>query len=101
MKVNGVESAESVALLSKYAQMVKERGIADVVYECDELDLLVLHALVCLGADHPCFQDLSAQGRGTVDRFRGFCKRFWMTRGLSPKEADMLDRLRRDFAEKL
>lgn len=90
----GGDSAEVAALLSKYAGLLKQYGDDTVVYECDSIDLLVLHGVVCLGADHPGFQDLSNTSKLAVERFRGFCKRVWMRQGFSPDEADRLDRLR-------
>ncbi len=99
----GGETAEAAALLTKYFKLVekqeKEQGAVTVLYECDVVDLLTLHGVVCLGADHPAFQDLSHQSREAVKRFRGFCKRVWMRQGLSPEEAEQLDRLREEVSE--
>jgi len=96
----GGATAEAAALLAKLAEMVKKHGTVDVLYECDVIDLLTLHGVVCLGADHPGFQDVSEQGKKTVERFRGFCKRVWMRQGLSPEEADRLDTLRAVLSDK-
>lgn len=94
MKLNRVETTEAVALQAKFTALLKEHGRDLVTYEFDVIDLCILHGVLCLGADHPGFQDLSPQTKQAVDRFRGFCMRLWITQGLSPDEADMLDRLR-------
>ena len=99
MKPESINSKEADALLSKYAHLLKQHGDERMAYELDGIDLLMLHAVVCLGAEHPGFQDISTQGKQTVERFRGFCKRVWMRHGLSPDEADMMDRLREKVKE--
>lgn len=93
----GGDTAEAAALLIKYAGLLKEYGSESILYVCDSVDLLLLHGVVCLGADHPGFQDISPQGKQVVERFRGFCKRLWMRQGLTPDEADLLDRLRAEL----
>lgn len=58
------------------------------------LDLVLVHFVVCLGAEDPDFQNIAARSKEAVERFRDFCKRVWNKGGLSQDEANLLDRLR-------
>ena len=92
-ELNGV-STEIFALLEKQIGILRELGSTTIVYELDSSDLWVLHSVVCLGAEHPGFQDLTPQSKAAVERFRRFCRRIWMGQGMSPDEARTLDELR-------
>jgi hypothetical protein len=101
MTVNSWDKKDIDALLAKHGRLLRAHRGQRVVYEFGGIDLLIMHGVVCLGAEHPGFQRLSAETKQAVTRFRGFCKSVWMKQGLSSDEADILDRIRETFQEKV
>jgi len=91
--IEGLDN-EATQTLFRFLELLREGAGVTISYELDATDLWVLHGVVCLGADHPGFEDLTDQSKAVIDRFRGFCRRIWMGAGLTAREAEILDKLR-------
>ncbi len=99
MKKKTVDNSEVVDLLAKYGALLNRGRDRRVRHVLNLVDLSILHSVVCLGMEHPEFRGLGTEGEEVVGRFRDFFKRVWITQGLSPDEADMMDRIKQEFDE--
>ena len=95
LKALGISSSKvsDIELIIKYFTIVTEARDVPLLYETDVYDLAVLQTLINMAASHEAFQDLDELEKQAIERFKGFCRRIWIARGLTVDEAKRLDRL--------
>ena len=77
--------------LSNLMDVILESGAETVHYECSGFDLAMLHSFLAVAARHAEVKELPRDGQRAIWQFRVFCRKHWMARGLTEKEAKYLD----------
>lgn len=92
MKCETGAKPDVVEVMMRLSQMLNRSGNEKVVYEVSACDLTRLHGILWLGVHNPEFQVIANNCEKPFEQFRAFCRSVWIELGLSPDEADLVDR---------